>query len=340
MRGCASVLKAKKKNGSLVLFFSLILVLATFLSACTTIKNDPEQSETKSKQTIRIGYQKNGPLIILKNLGTLEKRLQSLDYSVEWFEFTAGPALLEALNAGSIDFGRTGDSPPIFAQASGSTLKYTAVGKSKFNGSGILVKNDSTIKTLADLKGKTIGFAKGSSSHYLLVKALEKTGLSYDDIKPAYLSPGDARVAFEQGDIDAWVVWDPFTADTEMTADARLLVNGEGLTSDRDFFLASSEFTKHGDIIKVVLEEIQNSSDWANKHPEELATMLSEILGIDKSSMDLAVERRVYGLDEIDATIIKEQQEIADTFFELKIIPKKVNVEDSVYTFDEKDERS
>ncbi|MEI4769962.1 sulfonate ABC transporter substrate-binding protein [Psychrobacillus sp. FJAT-51614] len=335
MRGSVPILKSRGICKPFALFTSLLLIVAMFLSACSS--NNEAESKTTTKQSVRIGYQKNGPLIILKNLGTLEERLKSLDYSVEWFEFQAGPALLEALNAGSIDFGRTGDSPPIFAQSSGATLKYIAVGNPKFKGSGILVKNDSPIKTLVDLKGKTIGFAKGSSSHYLLVKALEKADLLYEDITPAYLSPGDARVAFEQGNIDAWVVWDPFTADTEMATDARLLVNGEGLTSDRDYFLASSDFAKHSDISKIIIEEIQHSSEWANEHPEELTTMLSSILGIDESSMRLAVERRVYGVQEITAEIIKEQQEIADTFYELKIIPNKINVEDSVYSF-EKDE--
>ena len=107
------------------------------------------------------------------------------------------------------------------------------------------------------------------------MKALEKANLSYDDVTSAFLSPGDARVAFEQGDIDAWVVWDPFTADTEVSTGARLLVNGEGLTSDRDYFLASSDFAAaHSDILKEVVEEIQNSSNWANENPEELTKML------------------------------------------------------------------
>lgn len=324
----------KGMNKSFAFLISFFLVFAMILSACSS-KNDTD-SEKIAERKIRIGYQKNGPLIILKNKGTLEERLKPLNYSVEWFEFQAGPALLEALNAGSIDFGRTGDSPPIFAQASGSSLLYAAVGNPKFKGSGILVKNDSSVQTLVDLKGKTIGFAKGSSSHYLLVKGLEKVGLSIEDITPAYLTPGDARIAFEQGDIDAWVVWDPFTADTEIFADARMLVNGEGLTSDRDFFLVSPDFD-HNDILKVVIEEIQESSEWANDHPEELTEMLSSILGIDESSMKLAVERRVYGVSEIDDVVIQEQQEIADKFYDLKIIPKKVNVEESVYKWN-KDE--
>lgn len=310
------------------------LSLGLFLSGCS----DEKTAASDDSKVIRIGYQKNCPLLILKSLGTLEERLESLGYTVEWNEFQAGTALLEALNAGSIDFGRTGDSPPIFAQASGSTLQYIAVGFSKYEGSGILVKEDSPIQTLEDLEGKKIGFAKGSSSHYLLVKALEKAGLSYDSITPAFLSPGDARVAFEQGDIDAWVVWDPFTADTQVSSGARLLVNGEGLTTDRDYFLSTADFAEnHSDILEVVVEEIEQSSDWANNNREELASMLSEALGIDEAAMKMAVERRVYGVEEITDQIITEQQAIADKFYDLGIIPKKVEVKDQVFSFD-KDE--
>ena len=321
----------------IALMLGILLVCSVSLTACST-NNNSKVSKSDSTKNIRIGYQKNGPLIILKTRGTLEKRLKPLGITVDWFEFQAGPALLEALNAGSIDFGRTGDSPPIFAQASGSSLVYVGVGNPKSKGSGILVKNGSPIQTLADLKGKTIGFAKGSSSHYLLVEALEEAGLALSDIKPAYLSPGDARVAFEQNKIDAWIVWDPFTADAEISADAHLLINGDGLTSDRDFFLSSSDFANHhGDLVTILLEEIQSSCVWANENPAELTEMLSSILKIDKASMQLAISRRVYGLVDLDSNIIKEQQKIADTFYDLKIIPAKITIEERVNKLNSKE---
>jgi len=313
------------------LFLHLLLIFPLLLSACNT-GNLSEREDVQGKKVIRIGYQKNGPLIIVKERGTLEKRLKPLGYTVQWSEFQAGPALLEALNAGSIDLGRTGDSPPIFAQAAGSSLVYLAAGNSKYKGSGILVKEDPSIKTVADLEGKTVGFAKGSSSHFLLVKALEKAGLEYSDIKPAYLAPGDARVAFEQGKIDAWVVWDPYTADTEISAQARLLTNGEGLTSDRDFFLASANFAEnHRELLKVVLDEIRKSCEWANENHDEVSQMLAKILGFDEAAIRKALERREYGVVEIDDNIIKEQQDIADTFYRLKIIPKKINAAEKVF---------
>lgn len=316
-----------RKN--IVLF---ILMLSTFVLFVGCSENKAALPIVDGEEeVVRIGYQKNGPLIILKSLGTLDKRLKEMGYKVEWNEFQAGPLLVEALNAESIDFGRTGNAPVIFAQAADAPFVYIAVGYSKYKGSGVLVPNDSEIVELEDLKGKTIGFSKGSSSHYLIVKALQKVGLSMDDISTAYLNPGDARVAFEQGTIDAMVVWDPFVASTELHSNGKLLVNGEGLTTDRDFFVATRSFqTNHPDIIDIIVEELDASSTWANENHEELIEMLAPILNIDEASIKKSIERRIYGVEEITEEIVNEQQEIADIFYELEIIPKELDVRDAM----------
>ncbi|HWO75701.1 MAG TPA: sulfonate ABC transporter substrate-binding protein [Bacillus sp. (in: firmicutes)] len=317
----------KKSSPIFYAVMSLFLMVSTVLIGCSA----RGEEEKDSTNVIRIGYQKNGPLLILKSLGTLEERLEEIGFTVEWNEFQAGPALLEALNAGSIDLGRTGNSPPVFAQAADAPLVYVAAGKSKFKGSGILVPEDSPINSLEDLKGKRIGFAKGSSSHFLLVKALESVGISYDEITPAYLQPGDARVAFEQGNIDAWVVWDPYTASAQINSKARMITDGEGFTTDRDFFLATKDFaSKHKEVLDIVMQEVQKSSEWANQNHDKLIPMLADVLKIDEASIQMTVERRVYGVDKLSPEIMQEQQEIADTFYDLEIIPKKINVEDAL----------
>lgn len=311
------------------MLFALSMAML-FLMGCTESDKQPSSS-AKEDQVIRIGYQKNGPLVLLKTLGTLDDRLDELGYQVEWKEFQAGPLLVEALNADSIDFGRTGNTPVIFAQAADTPFVYVAAGFSKFEGSGILVPKESEITKLEDLKGKTIGFSKGSSSHYLLVKALDSVGLSLDDITPAYLTPGDARVAFEQGTIDAMVVWDPFVASTELHSNGKLLVNGEGLTTDRDFFVATRNFHENNpEIIDIIVEEIDASSKWANENHDELVEKLAPILGIDEASIRMSVERRTYGVEDITEEIIAEQQEIADLFYDLKIVPKQVQVKEAM----------
>lgn len=299
------------------------------LTACSDKEGEAKSTDAYEEKVVRIGYQKNCPFVILKGLGTLEERLAPLGYKVEWKEFQSGPALMEALNSGSIDIGRTGNTPVIFAQVAETPFVTLAAGKPKYHGSGILVPKDSSINSLEDLKGKRVSFAKGSSSHYLIVKALEKAGLAYSDISSSFLQPGDARVAFEQGNVDAMVVWDPFTASTELHSDGVLLTDGEGLTTDRDFFIATEQFANaHQDIPDIVIEEVAHSSDWANNNHDELIAMLAPILNLDEESVKVAVERRLYGIDDISEDIINEQQDIADLFYDLDIIPKKVDVRD------------
>ena len=109
-------------------------------------------------KVVRIGYQKYGTLVLLKGKGLLEKKLKSIDYTVEWTEFPGGPQLLEALNAGAVDFGSTGETPPIFAQAANAPLVYIAHEPPAPRGEAILVPKDSPIKSVADLKGKKVAF--------------------------------------------------------------------------------------------------------------------------------------------------------------------------------------
>src|SRR5699024_7270191 len=102
--------------------------------------------------------------------------------------------------------------------------------------------------------------AKGSSSHYLLVKALHEACISYEGITPAFLTPGDARVSFEQKYVDAIVVWDPYIASTEINSGWTLLIEDEGLSTDREFFDATSAFAeKQSELADMIMEEVAES---------------------------------------------------------------------------------
>ncbi len=209
-----------------------LLLSATLALAPLTI---PASSQAQEK-ALRIGFQKFGELILLKSRGTLEKKAEALGYKVTWIEFPAGPQLLEALNVGAIDFGNTGEAPPIFAQAAGAPFVYVGYEPAAPKGEAILVPKGSLIKTLADLKGKKVALNKGSNVHFLLAKALEKAGVAYAEVQLTYLAPADARAAFERGAVDAWVIWDPFLAAAEAATGARTLVDGTGLVSNYQFY--------------------------------------------------------------------------------------------------------
>ena len=179
-----------------------------------------KEVDEKYKDEVRIGYQKYGTLILLKASGELEKRLDPLGVKVTWSEFPAGPQLLEGLNVGGVDFGTTGETPPIFAQAANAKIKYIGYEPPAPRGEAIVVQSNSSIKKVADLKGKKVVLNKGSNVHYLLVRALENAGLKYSDVETVFLAPADARAAFERGSVDAWVIWDPFLAAAETSIGA------------------------------------------------------------------------------------------------------------------------
>lgn len=309
----------KRWIGGLLLFITAVMILAGCAQSSTTQK------------VIRVGYQKGDEFNITKIYGNLENKLKKEGYTVEWKEFQQGSDLMEALRSGSIDYARTGNTPPVVAQASGTDIVYVGVGKSKNLGSGILVKKNSAITSLADLKGKKIAFSKGSSSQYLVVKALKKAGLTLKDVHVVYLQPADARVAFQKGTIDVWAVWDPFTAAAQINGNAKLLVNGKGLTTDRDFFLAQRSFAaKHKQLTQTIMTQVSQAMKWANTHHTTLIAKLASTLQMDKKAVALSVNRRTYGIDSLNDQVLDEQQAIANQFYQLKIIPKKIDVRDAL----------
>ena len=280
---------------------------------------------------IRIGYQKYGTLVLLKARGSLEKRLAPLHVEVKWTEFPAGPQLLEGLNVGSIDFGIAGEAPPIFAQAAGADLVYVGSEPSASAGEAILVPKDSPIRTVAELKGKKVALNKGSNVHFLLVKLLEKAGVQYKDIDTVFLTPADARAAFERGSVEAWAIWEPFLAAAQRQTGARILADGNGVVSNHQFFLASRTYAaRRADVVAIVLEELAIVDQWAKTNPKEAAAALQPQIGLDQPTLELALSRGGYGVAPMNDTVLAEQQGIADTFYDLRLIPKHINVRDAI----------
>ena len=172
---------------------------------------------------LRIGYQKIGALLIVKEKKVLEQRFEPQGVRVRWIEFAFGPPLLEALGAGAIDYGYTGDFPPIFAQAARANLLYAGGIPARGYGQAIVVPAASSIQEVAGLAGKKVAVAKASSAHNLLVAALQSIKPRWSAITPVYLPPPDAAAAFVRGAVDAWSIWDPFFAIAELKQKARAL---------------------------------------------------------------------------------------------------------------------
>ena len=282
---------------------------------------------------LRIGYQKYGTLVLLKAKGTLEKRLAEQGVEVQWTEFPGGPQLLEGLNVGSIDFGVTGETPPVFAQAAGADLLYVAYEPPAPTSEAILVPKDSPIKSVKDLKGKKVVLNKGSNVHYLLVRALEDAGLKYSDIQTIFLPPADARAAFERGSVDAWVIWDPYQAAAEQQLQARTLRDASALADNHQFYLATKPYAEqHPKVIETLIEEVRNVGEWAKANPEEVTQQVAPLLGLALDITRTAVKRQGYGAQFLTPEVVNAQQKIADSFYQLKLIPKPLVVKNVIWT--------
>jgi sulfonate transport system substrate-binding protein len=286
-------------------------------------------------RSLRIGYQKYGTLVLEKTRGTLEKRLAAIGVTVTWTEFLGGPALLEAMGAESIDFGITGDAPPIFAQAAGVPLVYVGVEPPSPHGEAVIVLDGSPIKSVADLRGKRIALNRGSNVHNLLVRVLQANGLSITDVTPVYLKPSDARPAFENGSVDAWVIWDPYLAAAEIADKTRLIAdgvapNGRVIDENREYFLSTRDFdAKNHDIVRALLADLTQTEAYAAAHHTEMVKLLAPAMGMDPAAVKLAIDRLSFGVQPMTDKLFASQQDIADVFANLNLIPQKIDVQEA-----------
>lgn len=281
--------------------------------------------------TLNIGFQKYGVLPIVKERGVLETALKQQGVNIRWVEFPAGPQLLEGLNVGSVVFGEAGEAPPIFAQAANSNLVYIANQPAAPKAEALIVQKDSTIQSIQDLKGKRVVLNKGSNVHYLLLKMLEKNNLQLSDIEVVYLPPSDARAAFERGSVDAWVIWDPFFAAAEQQIGARIIATGENLVSNHQFYLADRKFAEqHPKVLDAVVKQLNDTTQWVSTHQDEASKLLEKPTGLSFDVLKSSISRMGFGVTPISAQVAKEQQFVADAFYQEKLIPNKINIQAAI----------
>ena len=280
-------------------------------------------------EQLRIGYQKSSTLIsLLKRQGTLEKALADQGVSISWHEFPSGQPLLESLNVGNIDLSAdVADTVPVFAQAAGADLAYFAQEAPSPHAQAIVVREDSPITTLADLKGKKVAVTKAAGVHYLLIAALAKAGLKFSDIEPAYLTPADGRAAFENRKVDAWVTWEPFLSGAQQQLPTRILADGEGLADYQRYYLTSATFARnHPQVLQIVFAELVKTGDWLRANPREGAEVLGPLWGnLDPAIVEKANAKRSYQVRLVEPDSLAEQQKIADAFLAAGLLPEAVD---------------
>lgn len=248
----------------------------------------PARAAIAAGTVLKVGDQKGGVQSVMEAAGLAA----DLPYRIEWSQFPAAAPLLEALNAGAIEVGYAGDAPTTFALAAGTSAKIIGAVRSNPKSTTILVPGDSSIRGVADLKGKTIGTGRGSIGHYLVLAALKANGLKPGDVKIAFLLPSDAKSALAAGSIDAWSTWGIYVSQALLVDGARAVVTGTGLMSGLSYQSATLEAiaTKH-EALADLIRRTATARLWALENSAAYADIWAKAVGVDP-----AIARHTFGV--------------------------------------------
>ena len=253
---------------------------------------------------IRIGYPSAGALIngqvgtVLANTDILEKN----GLAAEVVPFLYGSQMQEALLAGKIDIALTSEANFVNLAAKFPCKMIATLGSA--GRIAIMVREDSPVKKVEELKGKTVATVFGTSAHYPAVQWVLKAGLSPGkDVQGVHMAAAEGRAALVKGDIDAIVIWDPFVEDFVQKKAARVL------DANPSFFtttVASAEFLKNSPQTAVkFLVALQQAALYMARNHALVNGWLAKTMGvsaglIDKGSSYNAAYSKARRLGDID----------------------------------------
>lgn len=262
---------------------------------------------------LHVGSQRGGTKALMLASGALD----GAPYRIEWSEFPAAQTLLEAIGAGAVDVGVVGDAPFQFAYQSGSPIKAVGAQAARVRPTGglaLLVPAKSGIRRVQDLRGRRIATTRGSIGHYLVLRALEAKGLKVADVKLLFLSPGDAKAAFDSGSIDAWSIWSPYTA-TAFAEGARSIADGRDYLTGYGFDAANADAaTAKRAILSDYLQREARAQVWAKTHPQAFAKVLAKDTGLPLAIALSHVLHQPSVRVPIDAALRAEEREVVAQF--------------------------
>jgi len=294
--------------------------------------NTSANAASVASVTLNVGDQAGaGAEALLTAAGLINK----LPFKVHWSDFTSGPPMLQAMGSGSVDIGEVGDAPPVFEASAGGQIALVSALGADINGSALLVPDNSPIKSVAQLKGKTVAVSQGSSANYHLLATLTKAGLTIKDITPDYLQPAEAEAAFASGHVDAWDIWSPYIEYAEAKYHARLLVNGSTTGTTYSFVVASRSALANpakAAAIRDYLKLLDQAYTWVSSHPSAWAATWAKATGMPASVMDQAVKDDIDAPTPITPAVISSEQGVANAFSSAGLIPSKVDISDYAVT--------
>lgn len=276
---------------------------------------------------LRVGDQKGGNRSLLEFSG----QAKDLPYKIQWSEFPAAAPILEAINAGALDVGHTGDLAFLTVFANGSPIKAIGGVRANADTQAILVKNDSPIRTVDDLKGKRLAGTRGGWGQFLINATLEKGGYKTSDATFAPLGPVDAKIALVAGSIDGWAVWEPYVSYAILKDNARVVADGKGLTPTLTFIIASDQaIATKREAIADFLNRLNKAREWSRSRLPEYAKNTSELTKMPEDVLLRAYQQQDTRPIAIDDGVVKEFQDASDRATRYGILSKQIDVSKAV----------
>ncbi|OBK73570.1 ABC transporter substrate-binding protein [Mycobacterium sp. 1274761.0] len=306
---------------------AVLAILVGLLAGCVSRQDSSGAKEAPATiplaelagLTLQVGDQKGGTEALLRSAGALD----DLPYKIAFSTFTSGPPQIEAATAGKIDFAITGNTPPIFGAASNAKVKVVSAYDGSGRGDRILVHNDSPIRAVADLRGKRVAVAKGTSAHGNLLAQLKRVDVPPSDLTLVFLQPADALGAFKQHQVDAWAIWDPYTAQAEADIPVRSIAQATSITNGAGFGVASDDALadpKRSTAIGDLLVRYAKAVRWAKDHPDQWAQRYAAEVGLDPKVAAAAQDRSLRLPTALSDQLVGTEQELADLFAATKQI--------------------
>lgn len=257
--------------------------------------------------------------------------LADTPYRIEWKEFNSGVQHIEAINGDALDFGSGSEIPAVFAARAKAPVKIIAVYHEDLNNQGTFVQKDAPIHKVADLRGKRVGYVRGTTAHYYLYKQLQEAGLSFDDIRAVNLAPADGLSAFARGDLDAWAIWGYNGQLARVRHGARTLKTGVGYLSGNFLIYGNPKAVADparraalGDL----LQRLQKAYAWSNANYLAYARAQSAQTRVPVGDILELFNNRSqdYSLTSISEKAIRSHQEVADVFHRIGVLETPADV--------------
>ncbi|WP_455922938.1 aliphatic sulfonate ABC transporter substrate-binding protein [Pseudomonas putida] len=266
------------------LFFSLIGACALALSV-----HPKAQAAEAPPAEVHLDYAYYSPVsLVLKHFGYLEKALPQT--KVSWVLSQGSNRSLEYLNSGGVDFASSASLAAVLSRANGAPIKSVYV-YSRAEWTALVVRKDSPLQSVGDLKGKKIAATKGTDPYLFTLRALQQAGLKKDDVELVHLQHPDGRVALEKGDVDAWAGLDPHMAASQVQAGSRLLYRNRDFNSYGVVSITERYAKEHPDTIKTVIGAYEQARQWSIQHPDEFAQLLATESGLPLDVARLQLSR-------------------------------------------------